>query len=98
MSRMFHDLNPEAQWSLSYDNLTYFNHKYALDTNLFQSNLHEYKCFSYLILIIIENENLSNFFNPLTVTYDKSNREFVSSFESKKYPIYGVQFHPEKNA
>lgn len=23
--------------------------------------------------------------------------EFISSFESKKYPFYGVQFHPEKN-
>jgi hypothetical protein len=24
--------------------------------------------------------------------------EFISSFEHKKYPFYGVQFHPEKNA
>ena len=23
--------------------------------------------------------------------------EFVSSFEHRKYPFYGVQFHPEKN-
>jgi hypothetical protein len=24
--------------------------------------------------------------------------EFISSIEHKKYPFYGVQFHPEKNA
>lgn len=24
--------------------------------------------------------------------------EFISSFEHNKYPFYGVQFHPEKNA
>merc|ERR1739838_1283490 len=24
--------------------------------------------------------------------------EFVDIFESKRYPFYGVQFHPEKNA
>jgi hypothetical protein len=24
--------------------------------------------------------------------------QFISSFEHKKYPFYGVQFHPEKNA
>ena len=28
-----------------------------------------------------------------TLTY---NDEFISIMESKKYPIYGVQFHPEK--
>jgi GMP synthase-like glutamine amidotransferase len=29
---------------------------------------------------------------------DTQGLEFVSSFEHKQYPIYGVQFHPEKNA
>jgi hypothetical protein len=29
---------------------------------------------------------------------DYEGLEFVSSFEHKQYPIYGVQFHPEKNA
>jgi hypothetical protein len=32
------------------------------------------------------------------VNNDSQGLEFVSSFEHKKYPIYGVQFHPEKNA
>ncbi|PNF43259.1 Gamma-glutamyl hydrolase [Cryptotermes secundus] len=32
------------------------------------------------------------------VNKDTQGLEFVSSFEHKQYPIYGVQFHPEKNA
>ena len=32
------------------------------------------------------------------VNRDSQGLELVSSFEHKQYPIYGVQFHPEKNA
>jgi gamma-glutamyl hydrolase len=32
------------------------------------------------------------------VNKDTQGLEFVSSFEHRRYPIYGVQFHPEKNA
>lgn len=28
---------------------------------------------------------------------DKNDITYVSSFESRIYPIYGIQFHPEKN-
>lgn len=28
---------------------------------------------------------------------NKVDIDFISSFESKKYPFYGIQFHPEKN-
>lgn len=31
------------------------------------------------------------------VNNDSQGLEFISSFEHKQYPIYGVQFHPEKN-
>lgn len=33
-----------------------------------------------------------------TVNNDSQGLEFISSFEHKEFPIYGVQFHPEKNA
>ncbi|XP_069702026.1 gamma-glutamyl hydrolase A-like [Periplaneta americana] len=33
----------------------------------------------------------------LSLNKDRLGFEFVSSFEHKRYPIYGVQFHPEKN-
>jgi gamma-glutamyl hydrolase len=28
---------------------------------------------------------------------DREGKEFVNSFEGIKYPLYGVQYHPEKN-
>jgi len=37
-------------------------------------------------------------FRILSTAYDSEGNEFVDIFESKKYPFYGVQFHPEKNA
>ncbi|CAF0729107.1 unnamed protein product [Adineta ricciae] len=41
---------------------------------------------------------LSNFYKMLTVSYDLDNRSFISTIESRRYPIFGVQWHPEKNA
>jgi len=42
---------------------------------------------------------LSEFFHILTTNQDATNQSitFISTIESKKYPIYGVQWHPEKN-
>lgn len=33
----------------------------------------------------------------IATNVDKSGLEFISAFEHKQYPYYGVQFHPEKN-
>ncbi|XP_021573766.1 gamma-glutamyl hydrolase [Carlito syrichta] len=41
------------------------------------------------------NEKLKKFFNVLT-TNTKDGIEFISTMEGYKYPIYGVQWHPEK--
>lgn len=41
---------------------------------------------------------LTDFYTVLATNYDRTGREFISAFEAKKYPIYAVQFHPEKNA
>ncbi|XP_012864728.1 PREDICTED: gamma-glutamyl hydrolase [Dipodomys ordii] len=41
------------------------------------------------------NSRLMKFFNVLTTNTD-GNLEFVSSMEGYKYPVYGVQWHPEK--
>jgi len=43
------------------------------------------------------NKKLSNFFNILSVNIDEDGKEFISTVEAKKYPFYGVQWHPEKN-
>ncbi|CAO2580226.1 Gamma-glutamyl hydrolase [Lemmus lemmus] len=42
-----------------------------------------------------ENEKLKKFFNVLTTNTD-GNKEFISSMEGFKYPVYAVQWHPEK--
>ena len=45
-----------------------------------------------------QTESLSGFFNLLSVNKDGNGDEFVSSIEAYKYPIYGTQWHPEKNS
>ncbi len=53
--------------------------------------------FFYLIFFQ-ENEYLREFFEVLSLSTDHNNKEFVSSVEAKDYPLYGIQFHPEKNS
>lgn len=43
------------------------------------------------------NVNLKNFWNLIATATSPRNERFVAYFEAKKYPFYGVQFHPEKN-
>ncbi len=45
----------------------------------------------------LENEKLTDFFYITSTNLDRQGRQFVSTIESKNYPIYGVQYHPEKN-
>jgi gamma-glutamyl hydrolase len=40
---------------------------------------------------------LTSFFNVLSTNKDRKGREFISTMEAFKYPIYGSQWHPEKN-
>uniref|UniRef100_A0A8C8SRI3 folate gamma-glutamyl hydrolase n=1 Tax=Pelusios castaneus TaxID=367368 RepID=A0A8C8SRI3_9SAUR len=42
------------------------------------------------------NKKLRNFYKVLT-TNTHADVEFISTVEAYKYPIYGVQWHPEKN-
>ena len=44
-----------------------------------------------------ENEVLNGFFDVLSTNNDRYGDNFISTIESKKYPIYGTQWHPEKN-
>lgn len=44
------------------------------------------------------NDNLRNFYDILSTNNDIYGSTFVSSIEGKKYPIYGWQWHPEKNS
>lgn len=42
------------------------------------------------------NQQLSSFYNVLSTNRDRKGVEFVSSMESVEYPIFAVQWHPEK--
>jgi gamma-glutamyl hydrolase len=44
-----------------------------------------------------KNIELSSLFDILTVNKDRKGNSFVSSIESRKYPIYATMWHPEKN-
>lgn len=42
-------------------------------------------------------EKLKSFYNILAFAKNAEQVQFISAVESKQYPIYGTQFHPEKN-
>lgn len=43
------------------------------------------------------NEKLKSFWNIASTTTSLASELFISAAEAKDYPIYGIQFHPEKN-
>ena len=57
-------------------------------------NMHHY---SVLVSKFKENENIRNFFRILSTNNDRNGEEFVSTMEGIKYPMYGIQWHAEKN-
>ncbi|CAI5718566.1 hypothetical protein KXD40_000135 [Peronospora effusa] len=46
----------------------------------------------------IQYSSLTNFYTVLATNVDRQGVEFISAFEAKEYPVYAVQFHPEKNS
>ena len=42
------------------------------------------------------SKELTSFYSVLTTNLDSNGVQFVSSYEARKYPFFGVQFHPEK--
>lgn len=42
--------------------------------------------------------SLNEFFDVLSTNVDRNGWRFVSTIEAKDYPIFGSQWHPEKNA
>ena len=42
------------------------------------------------------SNNLNQFFKMLSTNVDRNGKPFASSIESRDYPIYGVQWHPER--
>ncbi|XP_066481048.1 gamma-glutamyl hydrolase [Tiliqua scincoides] len=66
---------------------------HVLATEPVTSNFHYW---SLSVQNFTNNEKLRNFYKILT-TNVHNNIKFISTMEAIKYPIYGVQWHPEKN-
>jgi gamma-glutamyl hydrolase len=44
----------------------------------------------------MENEHLCRFYNILATSVADNGKEYVAAIEAKYYPVYGVQWHPER--
>lgn len=64
----------------------------SLATEPLTANFHKW---SLSVKNFTMNEKLKKFFNVLTTNTD-GKTEFISSMEGYKYPVYAVQWHPEK--
>mmetsp|Transcript_12087 Transcript_12087/g.18053 ORF Transcript_12087/g.18053 Transcript_12087/m.18053 type:complete len:386 (-) Transcript_12087:168-1325(-) len=82
-SQLYSNINLPLS-TLTTQNLTMNNHHQGITPTQFHSD-----------------HSLSSLFHITTTSIDKSGRTFVSTIESSSsnnYPLYGVQYHPEKNA
>uniref|UniRef100_UPI0037E830F1 gamma-glutamyl hydrolase n=1 Tax=Semicossyphus pulcher TaxID=241346 RepID=UPI0037E830F1 len=66
----------------------------ALTQEPLTGNFHHY---SVTVQNFQENEKLQSFFSVLSTNVAESGDLFVSTIEGKRYPFYGVQWHPEVN-
>lgn len=46
----------------------------------------------------LDNKKLNDFFSVVSYSLDRNGTKYVSTIEARDYPIYGTQWHPEKNA
>jgi gamma-glutamyl hydrolase len=44
----------------------------------------------------LNNDNLRRFYTILATSTDDKGKEYVAAIECKTYPVYGVQWHPER--
>jgi len=85
-SRMLHGMatqRPELFRTLSMSNLTENSHSSGIEPQVFATHG--------------GNTKLSEFYEVLSTNLDANGKEFVSTVEGKKYPVYATQWHPEKN-
>ncbi|KAF3695634.1 Gamma-glutamyl hydrolase [Channa argus] len=66
----------------------------ALTSEPLTGNFHR---FGVTVKTFQENERLHNFFSLLSTNVAENGVHFVSTIEGKRYPFYGVQWHPEVN-
>jgi len=84
-SRLFSSIGDTATRILSSENVTMNLHQDGVDPQLFRGG----------------NEFITSFFSLLSTNVDRRGKPFGSTMEARdsaRRPIYGVQWHPERNA
>lgn len=66
----------------------------ALSHEPLTGNFHHY---GLTVKTFQENEKLKTFFSVLSTNVAQNGAHFISTLEGRKYPFYGVQWHPEVN-
>ncbi|XP_069555464.1 gamma-glutamyl hydrolase [Brachyistius frenatus] len=66
----------------------------ALTQEPLTGNFHHY---GVTVKAFQENDKLQSFFSLLSTNVAENGTHFVSTLEGKRYPFYGVQWHPEVN-
>jgi len=69
--------------------------KNTLETQNATSHFHKW---GMMVNTFEETDGIKDIFKIVSTAKDKNQDEFVDIIEGNKYPFYGVQFHPEKNA
>lgn len=83
-SRMLAGMPPPLFEALSQEPITQNEHRCAIPTGVYQ------KGDSF-------NADVASFFDVVATNLDRSGKSFVSMVEGKKYPVFGMQAHPEKS-
>jgi gamma-glutamyl hydrolase len=79
-TKMFAPLQNEARIFETKD-MTFNAHSFGLSLDQFSQSV---------------DKGLTAAFTPISTSIDSDGKVFVSAFESETYPIFGIQFHPEK--
>jgi len=80
-SRLFNSASDDVISSFTNKPVTMNLHHDGIDPSLYQGS----------------NTALTNFYRLISTNVDRKGKLFGSTFESLKYPIYGTQWHPERN-
>jgi len=94
-----HGVNKNNYWSNEYKSKLYSGLSEDLKQKMTNANLSVfYHQYMYHYDTFENTYPLNITLTPVTHSYDTRGVKYVSSYESPSMPIYGTQFHPEKNA